>query len=267
MDNTSDCNLKVLFLVREFLQRVAVILGSCLATNFRTPTPRGELVTLVLDPQLRTDSRSGLHTMMHGTTLWNAWHIWRHGFVVGRNGHSKNGSTRYGIWGFEGVGHVVDWAMNRANASSNPSLRKGEFDAWSCPCVIEFRFTVELTRFPDTQAGVCCLTHNGHATDNHRYQPGDIINVQPFWTAFHMYADVYTRYKNLLAADRVRDDIHYGRSIMCSAPWISRPEDRESLVNPTRNPCGRVVDQHDVWTLCRKRGKRFFCEECCRLGH
>ena len=212
MDNTSDCNLKVLFLVREFLQRVAVILGSCLATNFRTPTPRGELVTLVLDPQLRTDSRSGLHTMMHGTTLWNALHIWRHGFVVGRNGHSKNGSTRYGIWGFEGVGDLVDWAMNRANASSNPSLRKGEFDAWSCPCVIEFRFTVELTRFPDTQAGVCCLTHN------------DAWHVKPFWTAFHMYAGVYTRYKNLLAAHSVRDDIQNGRSIMCSAMWISSPQ-------------------------------------------
>ena len=257
-DTSNDGQKKVLYLVCAFLQSVAARL--CSATNLRTHlTPRGELVTLVLDPELFSMTHTGAHTLMHGTTVWNAWHIWRQGFRVGRNGHAKNGSTRNGIWGFEGGGDSVDYAMNRADASSNPSMRKGEFDAWSCPCVLEFRFPVELTRFPDTQAGVRCLTHNGR---DHQYRPGDIIDVKPYWAAVHINVDVFRRYNDFLAAQSVRGNILHGRSIMCSAPWLSCPQERDCIVNPDRNPCGRVVDARDLWMHFQKRGKCWYCAEC-----
>ena len=265
MDETDDTSLgekiKVLYVVIAFLQAGAVRLCSPSA-DLRTLTPRGEVATLVLDQQLRGNTHPGLHTLMHGTTVWNAWHIWRQGFKVGQRGHAKNCSTRHVIWGFAGGVHgndAVDCAMHRADASSNPSVRKGEFDAWSCPCVLEFRVAVKLTRFPDTQAGVCCLTHNGQG---HLYRPGDMIHVRGPWAAVHINVDVFNRYNDFLAKPRVRDNILTGRSIMCSSPWLSCPQERERLVNPNTNPCGRVVDACHIWIHVHKRGQCWYCTEC-----
>jgi hypothetical protein len=201
-----------------------------------------------------------LHTLLHGTTLWNAWQIWHNGFVVGPWGHMKNGNHRNGIWGFQPLPGqdaqtMIPYAMDRADSSSNPTCERGVFDAWSCPVCIEFRFPSALTRIP---AGTACLENLGSL----RLTAGVRANVRPWIAAIHINVEDYTKYRDVLSSRDVRHAIKHGHLIMCTAPWSDSSTPSSFLVNPNKNPCGKVVPAQDVWNVFHKRGKRFYCAEC-----
>lgn len=252
--NAKACNLTRLWLEVQAMKMVEVRYegpeGNFLVISFpKSQQPLDRLAGSVWPNHtgLIPTAAADLVSVWHGASLWAAWHIFHHHFLIGNYGHNKSSSGRRvnGIWGMLDYDHcILRAATSKCSQELCSQCPNGLFDAWSTPVGIEFKtHSDELTTCRGTEAGVRCIEN----------MDGRILNlaglraiVQHRIHRIKFSVRTYCLYRTNLADQHMRDQITTGELIMCSGRWcypgMTGAELADALVCPNHNnPCSKLI--------------------------